>query len=131
MKKSDNTMMNHFRPKLFILDNGPKNDRINLRLSKNQWNDIKMYCLEKEIQQNAFIRHCLISKILAMEPYEFKKCSYKYSGEVLENPRSIAVNKEFKEAFMTLLSKNKEWDFSSYSRLALAERINLPKKIQE
>ena len=123
--------MNYFRPKLFILDNGPKNDRISLRLSKNQWDDIKTHCANKGLQQNSFIRHCLISKILAMEPYEFKKCSYKYSGEVLEKPRSIAVNKEMKEAFITLLSKNKDWDFSSYCRLALAERINLPKKNQD
>lgn len=120
--------MVYLKPRLFELDAGPKNDRINLRLSQRQWDDLKKHCERNGLQQNHFIRHTIIAKILAMEPFQFKKYAYAYAQEPLENPRSISLNKDLKAGIMRILEKSKGWDLNSYCRLAIAEKINLPKK---
>lgn len=120
--------MVYLKLRLFELDAGPKNDRINLRMSLKQWNDLKIHCEKNGLKQNHFIRHTIIAKILAMEPFQFKKYAYVYAEEPLEKPRSISMNTDLKAGIMSILKKSKEWDLNSYCRLAIAEKINLPKK---
>ncbi len=109
---------------LFVLDACPKDTRITLRLSLNQWNDIKGHCDKLGIQQNQFIRFSIISKLESSNPFSFKKAAYKYTDEVLENPRSITINNELKNLIYEILTKT-EWDLQSYARLAIAERLTL------
>lgn len=122
-------MKSYYRPhQLFILDASQKDARITLRLSLNQWNDIKSHCEKLGIQQNQFIRFSIISKLESSNPYSFKKTAYKYADEVLENPRSITINNELKNIIYNLLSKT-EWDLQSFARLAIAERLTLRDRI--
>lgn len=107
--------------KLFILDAGPKDTDISLRLSRKQWADIKKHCKKTGISQSSFIRLSILAKLESSSPHKFQNPAYRFSEESLESPRSIAINSKLKKAIDLILSEI-DWEFQSYARLALAER---------